>query len=105
RLARGRGMVAHVAPNDRLCVRIGVEELSVDEGVVRARGLERGADKRDERDAEAARPEVPRRVLEGDPLVDGGPAGLGEGDAARLETHRLGRVLAVRTGGGKGAVV
>src|SRR3989442_8737885 len=41
--------------------------------------------------------------MEGNPLVDGGSAGLGEGDAARLETHRLGRVLAVCPGQGQGA--
>src|SRR5947209_6086964 len=103
RVAHGRGLFAQVRPDDRLLVRIGVEELGVDERVVRARGPERRADECDQRDTEAARPQVPRRVLEGDPLVDDGPAGLGEDDAARLEAHRLDRVLAVPSVQGQGA--
>src|SRR3989442_789345 len=89
------GLVAQVRPDDRLRVRIPVEELGVDERVVRARGPEWAPPECHQGESEAARTLVARRVFEGDSLMDDGPAGLRERDPARLEAHRLNRVLAV----------
>src|SRR5439155_7046161 len=71
--------------------------------IIRTRGLERGSHKREKRDPEAARADFVWGVFERNPLMDDRSARLRQGDTARLQAHRLVRILAVPSVEGQGS--